>query len=71
MKCPKCGGKMSVVDTRPSIDGSVRRRRKCGSCLKMVTSYEISDVMMARYTKRANAQDRLINHIVALIKLYE
>lgn len=33
MKCPKCGKKTAVIDSRPLEDGiKVRRRRKCLKC---------------------------------------
>lgn len=33
MKCPKCGGKLLVKDSRPAADGSiVKRKRICSVC---------------------------------------
>lgn len=30
--CPKCRGKSSVIDTRTTDEGPLRRRRKCKKC---------------------------------------
>lgn len=41
MKCPYCGKEDSrVMDSRPTDDGSIRRRRQCDSCGKRFTTYE-------------------------------
>lgn len=32
MICPRCKADTQVVDTRPLTDGSIYRRRRCGSC---------------------------------------
>ena len=39
MKCPYCGKKSKVVDTRSSGEG-VRRRRECKACGQRFTTYE-------------------------------
>jgi len=39
MKCPYCGGKSQVVDTRASGEG-IRRRRECRVCGQRFTTYE-------------------------------
>ena len=39
MKCPYCGKKTKVVDTRSSGEG-VRRRRECKACGQRFTTYE-------------------------------
>ncbi len=42
MKCPKCNYPDSkVVDSRPTDDGSIRRRRECLSCQNRFTTYEV------------------------------
>ena len=42
MKCPKCSCPDSkVVDSRPTEDGSIRRRRECLSCQNRFTTYEV------------------------------
>ena len=44
MKCPNCGYIDSkVVDSRPTEDSSIRRRRECLECHKRFTTYEIID----------------------------
>lgn len=41
MKCPYCGKENSrVIDSRPTDDGAIRRRRQCDSCGKRFTTYE-------------------------------
>jgi hypothetical protein len=41
MCCPKCGADTSVIDSRPSNDNSIRRRRRCeGVCGERFTTYE-------------------------------
>lgn len=39
MKCPYCGSKSKVIDTRSSGEG-VRRRRECLACGQRFTTYE-------------------------------
>ena len=44
MKCPACGYFDSkVVDSRPTDEESIRRRRECLECHKRFTTYEIVD----------------------------
>ena len=44
MKCPVCGYFDSkVVDSRPTEEASIRRRRECLECHKRFTTYEIVD----------------------------
>ena len=41
MKCPYCGSENSVVvDSRPSPDNSIRRRRHCKKCGERYTTIE-------------------------------
>lgn len=40
LRCPKCEGKTSVVDSRPTCKIEVRRRRVCRSCCYRFTTYE-------------------------------
>ena len=41
MKCPICGNeKTQVVDSRPTENASIRRRRECLSCKHRFTTYE-------------------------------
>ena len=39
MDCPRCKSLTHVQDSRPT-GGSVRRRRKCGSCGHRITTFE-------------------------------
>lgn len=42
MKCPKCNCPDSkVVDSRPTEEGSIRRRRECLACQNRFTTYEV------------------------------
>ena len=54
MKCPFCkGDKTQVVDTRESEDGdSIRRRRRCLSCDKRFTTYEMIELRMPQIVKQ-------------------
>lgn len=44
-RCPHCGGKTRVIDSRPSDtiggDPTLLRRRTCQDCEKRVTTYEL------------------------------
>ena len=54
MKCPFCkGNDTQVVDTRESEEGDhVRRRRRCLSCDKRFTTYEIVELRMPQVVKQ-------------------
>jgi transcriptional repressor NrdR len=54
MKCPFCkGDKTQVVDTRESEDGdTIRRRRRCLSCDKRFTTYEMVELRMPQVVKQ-------------------
>lgn len=46
MKCPFCGNENTkVIDSRPTDDGAIRRRRQCESCNKRFTTYEKVETM--------------------------
>ena len=46
MKCPSCGNEESkVVDSRPTGDSEIRRRRECLACGKRFTTYEVLEEM--------------------------
>ena len=41
MKCPFCGkDNTKVIDSRPTDDSAIRRRRQCDACGKRFTTYE-------------------------------
>lgn len=46
MKCVFCDGQTKIVDTRKNKDGRRYRRRKCTSCDKRFTTYEVNQVQM-------------------------
>ncbi|MGH8753887.1 MAG: transcriptional regulator NrdR, partial [Burkholderiales bacterium] len=54
MKCPFCSAQdTQVVDSRVNEDGtSVRRRRRCFSCLKRFTTYETVELRMPQIIKQ-------------------
>jgi len=46
MKCPNCGSLESkVIDSRPTENSSIRRRRECLDCGRRFTTYEIIDTI--------------------------
>ena len=54
MKCPFCSAQdTQVVDSRVNEEGtSVRRRRRCFSCLKRFTTYETVELRMPQIIKQ-------------------
>jgi transcriptional repressor NrdR len=58
MKCPACGYFDSkVVDSRPTPDGSIRRRRECLSCKKRFTTYEVVETLQVFVLKKDGAKE--------------
>lgn len=61
MKCIYCGCIESrVVDSRPTEDGAIRRRRECEGCQKRFTTYEkieMLPVFIVKKDKRREAFD--------------
>lgn len=46
MKCPYCGKENTkVIDSRPTDDSAIRRRRQCDNCGKRFTTYEKVEMM--------------------------
>lgn len=46
VKCPFCGkDNTKVIDSRPTDDSSIRRRRQCDACGKRFTTYEKVETM--------------------------
>jgi transcriptional regulator NrdR family protein len=43
MTCPKCGGEVNVMDSRPGPANTIRRRRLCEApgCRHRFTTYEV------------------------------
>ena len=58
MRCPACGFADSrVIDSRPTEEGSIRRRRECLSCKKRFTTYEIFDAVPIMVTKKDGSSE--------------
>ena len=58
MKCPACGYFDSkVVDSRPTPDGSIRRRRECLSCKKRFTTYEVVETLQVFVMKKDGSKE--------------
>ena len=58
MRCPTCGHPDSkVIDSRPTEEGSIRRRRECLSCKRRFTTYEIFDAVPIMVTKKNGTQE--------------
>ena len=53
MKCMYCGCTESrVVDSRPTEDGAIRRRRECERCQKRFTTYEKIEMLPVFVVKK-------------------
>jgi len=58
MKCPNCSfSESKVIDSRPTDNGSIRRRRECLSCKKRFTTYEIIDVVPVFVIKKNGSKE--------------
>ena len=58
MKCPACGYFDSkVVDSRPTEESSIRRRRECLECHKRFTTYEIVDEVPLFVIKKSKVKE--------------
>ncbi len=58
MKCPICGFPDSrVIDSRPTEEGTIRRRRECDGCKRRFTTYEIFDSVPVMVTKKDGSQE--------------
>ncbi len=59
MRCPFCKkDNDKVIDTRPSEDGSViRRRRECLDCAKRFTTHERLEEMPVRVVKKSGRRE--------------
>ena len=53
MKCPACGfADSKVIDSRPTDNGGIRRRRECLKCLRRFTTYEVVESLPIIVVKR-------------------
>lgn len=58
MKCPFCGkDNTKVIDSRPTDDSSIRRRRQCDACGKRFTTYEKVESMPLIVIKKDNNRE--------------
>lgn len=58
MKCPYCGKENTkVIDSRPTDDSSIRRRRQCDECGKRFTTYEKVETMPLIVIKKDNNRE--------------
>lgn len=58
MKCPNCSYHDSkVIDSRPTENSSIRRRRECLNCQKRFTTYEIIDAVQVVVIKKDERQE--------------
>lgn len=58
MKCPNCGYLESkVIDSRPTENDSIRRRRECLSCKKRFTTYEVVDSIPILVVKKSGVKE--------------
>ena len=61
MKCPFCGNENTkVIDSRPTDDSSIRRRRQCEECGKRFTTYEKVETMPLMVIKKDNNREPYI-----------
>ncbi len=58
MKCPYCGKENTrVIDSRPTDDSSIRRRRQCDECGKRFTTYEKLETLPLIVVKKDNNRE--------------
>ena len=58
MKCPFCGNENTkVIDSRPTDDSSIRRRRQCEECGERFTTYEKVETMPLMVIKKDNNRE--------------
>lgn len=58
MKCPYCGKENTrVIDSRPTDDSSIRRRRQCDECGKRFTTYEKVETLPLIVVKKYNNRE--------------
>ena len=58
MKCPYCGKENTrVIDSRPTDDSSIRRRRQCDECGKRFTTYERVETLPLIVVKKDNNRE--------------
>ena len=61
MKCPYCGKENTrVIDSRPTDDSSIRRRRQCDECGKRFTTYEKVETLPLIVVKKDNNREPIV-----------
>ena len=59
MKCPYCGSEnLKTLETRDSLDNTVRRRKECAECGKRFTSYEYVETVELMVKKKDGRPER-------------
>ncbi len=66
MKCPYCGSEnLKTLETRDSLENTVRRRKECASCGRRFTSYEYVESVELMVKKKDGRLERFdLNKIV-------
>ena len=63
MKCPGCGSLDSrVLDSRPTADGSVKRRRECNGCGRRFNTYEVVENAPVTVIKKDGSREFFDRH---------
>ncbi len=58
MRCPFCGNENTrVIDSRPTDESAIRRRRECDVCKKRFTTYEKIETMPLIVIKKDNNRE--------------
>ena len=58
MKCPSCGYTESkVIDSRPTENYNIRRRRECMSCGKRFTTFEVIETVPLMVIKKDGSRE--------------
>jgi len=66
MKCPYCGSEnLKTLETRDSLDNTVRRRKECADCGKRFTTYEYVETVEFMVRKKDDRIERFdLNKII-------
>jgi transcriptional repressor NrdR len=66
MKCPYCGSEnLKTLETRDSLENSIRRRKECGDCGKRFTTYEYIETVELMVRKKDGRLERFdLNKVV-------
>jgi len=59
MKCPYCGSEnLKTLETRDSLENTVRRRKECADCGKRFTTYEYVETVELMVRKKDGSLER-------------